>query len=323
MTVVVDVHLTPHELHEALKRDVRHGMRRTPKELPPKYFLDERGAQLLELLRETPEHYQQTCERALLLEHAAAIATTTAADTLVEIGSTTSERTRVLLDALSAAGTLRTFVPFDVEESCLRTAAEAVAAAYPGLLVHAVVGDLEQHVELLPRGGTRLVVMLGGTIGNLRFGERATLLDDVRAGMHTGDALLLGVDLAGDTERLVAAYDDAAGLTAELNRNLLHVINRELAGRIDPEGFSHIALWSGKEERIELWLEALEPQRWELPSVEIDVLFAAGERVRTSTSAKFTRPRIAEELRAADLTLTEWWTDDADRFALALATPAR
>ncbi|HEY4398542.1 MAG TPA: L-histidine N(alpha)-methyltransferase, partial [Acidimicrobiia bacterium] len=251
------------------------------------------------------------------------IAAATSADTLVELGSGTSEKTRLLLDALSAHGSLRRFVPFDVSEPTLRDAARAIELEYPGVEVHAVVGDFEHHLDRLPRGGTRLVAFLGSTIGNLDPDGRARFYQSLAAGLAPGDALLLGTDLVKDPKRLVAAYDDAAGVTAAFNRNVLSVLNRELGADFVPERFAHVARWDAAEEWIEMRLRSEGAQTVRVHELDLQVEFADGEEMRTEISAKFRRERVDAELAAAGLALAGWWTDPDDDFALSLSVPAR
>jgi L-histidine N-alpha-methyltransferase len=318
-TIRVDVHLEPDAAATALAADVRAGLTASPRTLPPKWFYDDRGSELFDEITRLPEYYPTRTERSILVEHAREIATRTSADTLVELGSGTSEKTRLLLDALAAGGTLSRFVPFDVSEQTLRDAAAAVSREYPGVAVHAVVGDFEHHLDRIPRGGTRLVAFLGSTIGNLTPATRAVFLADLAAGLAPGDGLLLGTDLVKDPARLVAAYDDAAGVTAAFNRNVLQVIDRELAADFDPEAFDHVAVWDADQEWIEMRLRARHAHRVEVAALDLTVDFAAGEDLRTEISAKFRRDRVADELAAAGLELGEWWTDPAGDFALSLA----
>jgi L-histidine N-alpha-methyltransferase len=256
------------------------------------------------------------------MARAAEIAKLTGADTLIELGSGTSDKTRLLLDGLAAAGTLRRFVPFDVSEATLRSAAETIAADRPGLEVHAVVGDFHRHLGELPRGGKRLLVFLGGTIGNLDAKQRARFLFDVDAILDFDDHFLLGTDLVKDRRRLVAAYDDAAGVTAAFNRNALVVMNRELGADFDPDAYEHVAAWDETEAWIEMRLVARSAQRVRVARLDgIEVRFAPGEWLRTEISAKFTAARVREELWQAGLVVDDQWTDDAGDFLLTLAHP--
>ena len=319
--VEVDVHLTPDDLARALSSDVRAGLTATPKALPPKWFYDDRGSELFDEITRLPEYYPTRAERAILDAHADEIAARSGADTLIELGSGTSEKTRVLLDALQRAGTLARFVPFDVSEATLRNAARAVADEY-GVTVHAVVGDFERHLDRLPAGGTRLVAFLGSTIGNLEPETRAEFLAQIADGLRDGDSFLLGTDLVKDPSRLVAAYDDAAGVTAEFNRNVLRVVNRELHADFDPEAFAHEARWDPEEQWIEMWLRTDTSQRVRVRDLDLTVDYAPGEPMRTEISAKFTQIRVEQELKAAGLVLDAWWTDPAGDFALSLAVLA-
>jgi L-histidine N-alpha-methyltransferase len=317
--VTLDVHLAPDASARALEADVRAGLGATPKTLPPKWFYDDRGSELFDEITRLPEYYPTRTERSILVAHARELAELTKADTLVELGSGTSEKTRLLLDALRDVGTLDRFVPFDVSEQTLRDAAVAIAGEYPGVRVHAVVGDFEHHLGDLPSGGTRLVAFLGSTIGNLPPAPRARFLADLAAALAPGDALLLGTDLVKDVARLVAAYDDAAGVTAAFNRNVLSVLDRELDADFDPATFDHVAVWEPDQEWIEMRLRSRRAQTVHIRALALDVEFAAGEELRTEISAKFRRGRVEQELAAAGFELAEWWTDPAGDFALSLS----
>ena len=315
----LDRHLAPDAMRAALEADVRSGLTSAPKTLPPKWFYDAHGSVLFDEITRLPEYYPTRCERQVLAQRAAAIAVLTGADTLIELGSGTSEKTRLLLDALTAAGTLRRFVPFDVDESVLTMAGKQVEDEYPGIEVHAVVGDFEHHLPLLPTGGRRLVAFLGGTIGNLLPEERTRFLAGLAATMAPGDWLLLGTDLVKDPDRLVAAYDDAQGVTAEFNRNVLRVIARELDADVDLDSFAHHAVWDADDEWIEMRLRSLRAQTVHVRALDLVVELAKGEEVRTEISAKFREPRVRAELAAAGLDLQHWWTDDAGDFGVSLA----
>jgi L-histidine N-alpha-methyltransferase len=318
-SVRVDVHLEPDTMTSALEADVRAGLTATPKTLPPKWFYDELGSELFDEITRLPEYYPTRAERAILAAHAPEIARHTRADTLVELGSGTSEKTRLLLDALVGAGTLRRFVPFDVSEETLRSAADSIASEYDGVDVHAVVGDFEHHLDQIPTGGRRVVAFLGSTIGNLVPETRGKFLAEVSGGLAPGDALLLGTDLVKDVDRLVAAYDDAAGVTAEFNRNVLRVLNRELRADFDVEAFAHVARWDADEEWIEMRLRSAHDQVVAIGALELEVPYARGEEMRTEISAKFRREGVVRELAAVGLEVAEWWTDPAGDFALSLS----
>jgi dimethylhistidine N-methyltransferase len=321
VTLTIDVHLEPAHAADALRADARRGLTASPKELPPKWFYDHRGSQLFDEITRLAEYYPTRTERSILAARSDEIAQITKADTLVELGSGTSEKTRLLLDALSAAGTLTRFVPFDVSETTLREAAAAVFDEYPGVEVHAVAGDFERHLDLLPGGGRRLIVFLGGTIGNLLPEARAQFLAEIAAGLGPDDAFLLGTDLVKDPIRLVAAYDDAAGVTAEFNRNVLLVLNRELGADFDPDRFEHVARFDTENEWIEMRLRSTVAQVVHVPALDLVVPFEQGEEMRTEVSAKFRRDKVQRELAAAGLRMVEWWTDPAEDFALSLSVP--
>jgi len=298
---------------------VRRGLTGTPKSLPPKWFYDESGSALFDEITRLPEYYPTRTERLILEQHADEVARITTADTLIELGSGTSEKTRLLLDAGQRAGTLRRFVPFDVDPVVLANAAADVRAAYPGLTVEAVVGDFEQHLHALPAGRSRVVAFLGSTIGNLDLPARTRFYRDLRAALRPGDHLLLGTDLVKDPARLVAAYDDAAGVTAAFNRNVLHVVNRELGADFNVTSFAHVALWDPQAEWVEMRLESLTAQQVRLADLGLLVDFAAGEQIRTEISAKFRRAGVEGELVAAGFRLRRWWTDPAGDFAVSLS----
>lgn len=301
----------------ALRADVLHGLTRQPKTLPPKWFYDAHGSELFEEITRLPEYYPTRAEREILIGRAEEIAAASGARTLIELGSGSSEKTRHLLDALPE---LRSYVPVDVSESALRGAAEALLAQRPGLSVHALIADFTGGLALPGTPGPRLIAFLGGTIGNLLPAERSVFLKSVRSLLSPGDALLLGTDLVKDEEVLVAAYDDAAGVTAEFNKNVLKVVNRELGADFDPSGFDHVALWDPEQEWIEMRLRAREALTVKIPDLDLVVSFEAGEELRTEVSAKFRKEGVRAELAAADLRMDQWWTDSADRFALSLAT---
>ena len=301
------------------------GLTGQPKELPPKWFYDDVGSQLFDRITRLPEYYPTRRERWILDTHASDIVRLSGADTLVELGSGTSEKTRLLLDAFvggAGAGTgrpFRRFVPFDVSEATLREAAAAVAVEYPTVSVHAVVGDFEHHLGTLPGGGRRLVAFLGGTIGNFDPKQRAQFLADLAAGLVPGDGLLLGTDLVKDVDRLVAAYDDSAGVTAAFNRNVLAVVNRELDADFVLDRFAHVAVYDTDQEWIEMRLRADRSHRVRVGGLDLDVGFDAGEEMRTEISAKFRREGVEAELADAGLALARWWTDPDGDFALSLS----
>ncbi|MEO3973803.1 L-histidine N(alpha)-methyltransferase [Streptomyces sp. CAU 1734] len=304
----------------ALRADVLHGLTRTPKELPPKWFYDARGSELFEEITRLPEYYPTRAEREILIDRAAEIAAATGARTLVELGSGSSEKTRHLLRALDDRSTLESYVPVDVSESALTGAAEALLTEYPALRIHALIADFTREITLPETPGPRLVAFLGGTVGNLLPAERTRFLHAVRGLLEPGDALLLGTDLVKEEDVLVRAYDDAAGVTAEFNRNVLNVLARELDADVDPGDFDHVALWDREREWIEMRLRARTAVTVKIPELDLVVPFDEGEELRTEVSAKFRREGVYAELTDAGLTPAEWWTDRAGRFALSLAT---
>ncbi|MFD8428600.1 MULTISPECIES: L-histidine N(alpha)-methyltransferase [Streptomyces] len=303
----------------ALRDDVLAGLTSTPKRLPPKWFYDARGSELFEAITALPEYYPTRAEREILVDRAGEIAAATGARTLVELGSGSSEKTRVLLDALTERTGLGAYVPVDVSESALTQAGEALVAERPGLQVHALIADFTGGLTLPGTPGPRLVAFLGGTVGNLLPGERAAFLSSVRALLSPGDALLLGTDLVKDEGVLVRAYDDAAGVTAEFNKNVLAVMNRELEADFEPAAFEHVALWNAEREWIEMRLRSRTAQTVKVQALDLAVDFADGEELRTEVSAKFRREGVRAELEAAGLDLTHWWTDGEGRFALSLS----
>ncbi len=300
----------------ALRADVLKGLTSTPKTLPPKWFYDAKGSELFERITELPEYYPTRAEREILVDRAGEVAAATGARTLVELGSGSSEKTRYLIDALTG---LHTYVPVDVSESALTQAGQALVEARPGLDVHALIADFTGGLALPDTPGPRLLAFLGGTIGNLLPVERAAFLASARSRLSPGDALLLGTDLVKDERVLVAAYDDAAGVTAAFNKNVLTVINRELGADFDPDAFDHVALWDARSEWVEMRLRSRTAQTVKVPALDLAVDFAAGEELRTEVSAKFRREGVRAELAAAGLELAHWWTDGQGRFALSLS----
>ena len=319
MTLSLCNHLAADSAYQALRRDVLDGFAASPKSLPPKWFYDSVGSDLFDQITRLPEYYPTRAEAEILRARSAEIASVSGADTLVELGSGTSEKTRTLLRALDDGGTLRRFVPFDVDASMLSAAATAIQREYPDIEIAAVCGDFEEHLSEIPDGGRRLFVFLGSTIGNLTADPRAEFLAALAAVMRPGDSLLLGTDLVKDTGRLVAAYDDAAGVTAQFNRNVLAVINRELDADFDVDAYRHVARWNADDERMEMWLRAESAQRVRIAALDLTVEFAAGEEILTEVSCKFRADAVADELARAGLRPTRWWTDNAGDFGLSLA----
>ncbi|MEU1402798.1 L-histidine N(alpha)-methyltransferase [Streptomyces sp. NPDC005728] len=300
----------------ALRADVLSGLTVNPKTLPPKWFYDARGSELFEQITKLPEYYPTRAEREILATRSGEIAAASGARTLVELGSGSSEKTRYLIGALTS---LAAYVPVDVSESALVQAGQALIEERPGLEVHALIADFTAPLTLPETPGPRLVAFLGGTIGNLLPAERAKFLASARSLLAPGDGLLLGTDLVKDERVLVRAYDDAAGVTAAFNRNVLAVVDRELGADFDPDAFEHVALWDAEQEWIEMRLRSRTAQTVKVPALDLAVDFAAGEELRTEVSAKFREEGVSAELAAAGLELTHWWTDSEDRFALSLS----
>ena len=309
-------------LAAALRSDARAGLTATPKYLPPKWFYDAQGSALFEKITELPEYYPTRAERSILRSAAGEIAATSGAATLVELGSGSSDKTRLLLDALRDRGTLRQYVPVDVSESALLAAGDALAAEYPSLAVDAIASDFEVNLGLPAADGRRLVAFLGSTIGNMEPAQRAAFLSRIRAQLRPGDSLLLGTDLVKDPAVLVAAYDDTAGVTAAFNKNVLAVLNAELGADFDLDAFDHVAVWDPEAEWVEMRLRSAADQEARVPALDLTVPFAAGEEMRTEISAKFRRSGVERELAAAGFTLRSWWTDEAAQFGLSLSVPA-
>jgi L-histidine Nalpha-methyltransferase len=307
----------------SLAQDAREGLSRPLKELPPKHFYDSRGAELFDQICDLPEYYPTRTERAILNDSANELAELTGAIELVELGSGTAAKTRVLLDAMSERDQLVRYIPVDVTEDMVRDCAHELTSEYPGLQVHGVVGDFERHLSQIPAPrGPRLVVFLGGTIGNFPPADRAAFLRQIAALLAPGDHLLMGTDLVKDPSVLEAAYDDSQGVTAEFNRNLLHVLNRELDANFNPEDFEHVARFDRHNEWIEMRLRSRRHHTVTVRALELPVHFREGEEMRTEISAKFTRERVSDDLADAGLSLVRWLTDPDEQFALTLSTPA-
>ena len=318
--IAIDVHLDANAA-AAMARDIRHGLCAIPKELSPKYFYDERGSQLFEQITELPEYYPTRAEREILAERSAEILLAAGTPcTLVELGSGSASKTRHMLSAMRDAGCLKTYVPVDISEEITHETARTLVDEYPGLDIRGLVCDFERHLERIPDiGGEKLFAFLGGTIGNLYPDQRRSFLSRIAALMNPGDHLLLGTDLVKDVARLEAAYDDAAGVTAEFNKNVLQVLNRELGADFDLACFEHLARYDRAEERMDIRLRSLAEQTVTLDELELTVDFAAGEEMRTEISTKFTRERLQAVYARAGLEMCGWFTDAAGDYALTLA----
>jgi L-histidine N-alpha-methyltransferase len=300
----------------ALRDGVVAGLTASPKTLSPTWFYDERGCELYDEITKLPEYYPFRAERSILTNNAKDIVMAAGPNTLVELGSGTSEKSRLLLDALEMPAT---YVPFDVAEATLRDTAVALSDEYPELEIHGIVGDFGHDLVHIPKGGRRMIALLGSTIGNLDPAGRAEMLGTLRAGMDDGDTFLLGTDLVKDRARLVAAYDDAAGVTAAFNRNVLAHLNRELHADFDVDGFAHRAVFDEDHQWIEMHLVSQREQAVRIDDLDLHVSFAAGEALRTEISAKFTPDGIVNELHGAGMRVLEQWTDEDGDFLLTLA----
>lgn len=316
----IDVHLAADEWQQGLADAARRSLQSTPPYLDPVWFYDERGSDLFEDIARLPEYYPTRTERALLRAHAGEIARL-GVKTLVELGSGASDKTTVLLDAMTAEGSLRRYVPFDVSEEMLRRAADSLAERYPGIELHGAVGDFHHHLDEIPAGDRRLVAFLGSTIGNFQPAARRGFFADLRGALGGRDHLLLGIDLVKDPAVLVAAYDDAAGVTAEFNRNALLVLNAALGCDFDPDGFEHVAIWDADNRWIEMRLRARSEQTVHIPGIADPIRFAAGDELRTEISAKFTVESMTDELGAAGFCVDRAWLSPGDEYALLLASP--
>jgi L-histidine Nalpha-methyltransferase len=318
----LDVLLEESDRVALLRAEARRGLLSRPKALPPKWFYDARGSALFEAITRLPEYYLTRREREILNARAAEIAHRTRAATLVELGAGSAEKTRVLLNALARAGTLRRFVPFDVCVPAIHDTAAAIRGEYPGLDVHAVVGDFQRHVEVLPRpalaGGTRMVAFLGSTIGNLDASERARFFIALRQLLAPGDFFLLGADLVKAKARLDAAYDDASGVTAQFNKNVLRVLNRDLDASFDENKFDHVAGYDVERELVDIRLRARATHVVAVRALDLMVSFTAGEEMRTEISTKFTRAGLEKSLTAVGFEPAGFWTDVAGDFSLSL-----
>jgi L-histidine Nalpha-methyltransferase len=316
------VQARPGRYDQALRADVRAGLTGTSKTLPPKYFYDERGSELFEEITHLPEYYLTRAETAILQRRSAEIAHLARSESLVELGSGTSAKTRLLLRALRNGGTLRQFVPFDVDPTVLAESSQTLAAEFAGLAISPVVGDFECDLAAISARGRRTVAFLGSTIGNLEPAARARFLRQIGTILRPGDTFLLGTDLVKDAGRLLRAYDDASGTTAEFNRNVLVVLNRQLGADFAVGQFEHVAIWDAANEWIEMRLRSVRDQQVVIRDLDLTVEFAAGEELRTEISAKFRPDALAAELAAAGLETVQFWTDPDGDFGLTLARPA-
>jgi L-histidine Nalpha-methyltransferase len=317
--VTIDVHLPPSGPLAGMADDVREGLSCPFKELPPKYFYDERGSELFERIMELPEYYPTRCERSILDRRAPEIVAAADAGTLIELGSGSAAKTRVLLEAMREANSLETYIPVDISEEITRRTASELVEDFAGLRVHGVVCDYETHLERIPREEGAVIAFLGGTIGNFRPAPRRSFLARIATLMYPGDRFLLGTDLVKDRAVLEAAYNDPRGVTAEFNKNVLHVLNREFDADFDPDGFEHVAFWDPHNCWMDIRLRSLAEQFIDLRGLDMRVHYARNEEMRTEISTKFTPERLEEIYADAGLEMTALWTDPEGLYALSLA----
>ncbi|HNP60314.1 MAG TPA: L-histidine N(alpha)-methyltransferase [Nitrospirales bacterium] len=317
-SITIDLPLT-REDPDLLKTEITRGLLANPKTLPSKLFYDERGSTLFEQICELPEYYQTRTEHQLLTRWADEIVGISEAEELVELGSGAATKTRVLLDAMANVNQLRYFVPFDVDEAIVRRVSEELVREYPGLHIHGVVGDFLVHLEHIPEGGKRLVVILGGTIGNLPATAAHEFLSSVNSEMAPGDYFLLGVQLITDRNRLEAAYNDQQGITAKFNKNIIRVLHNQFGSQSDSESFDHVARYNEADHRIEMWLRSREDQTLGIQDLNLKVHLKQGEEIRTEISTKYDRPLAEELLASSGFALVKWYSDPDSLIGLALA----
>ena len=305
-----------------MAEEVRAGLSRTPRQLPSRYFYDARGSELFDAITELPEYYVTRAETEILQQHGAEIVERARPESIVELGAGSCTKTPILLETALSLGTLHSFVPFDISEAAVREAAETLVLRWPGLNLYGIVGDFESHLGAIPRLGRQLVMFLGSTMGNFGEDERRRFLGQVRALLQESDLFLLGVDLVKDEASLNAAYNDAQGVTAAFNRNVLHVLNRELGANFDPDAFDHVAFYDPAAQRVEMHLQSRERQTVDIPGAGVHITLAPHECIHTETSNKFTKETTAACLEQAGMRLVDWYTDDRQRFGLALAAAA-
>jgi L-histidine N-alpha-methyltransferase len=320
--LTIDVHLNSQGHLETMADDVRRGLTSSPKYLLAKYFYDDRGSQLFEQITELPEYYPTRAERALLVSVADEVMASTQPTDLVELGSGSSSKTKLLLGAPSAAEYLQRYIPFDVSESIVRSTAASLLEDFPKLDIHGIIGDFEHHLDRIPQPlGRRLVVFLGGTIGNMNPDQRRSFLRNVRSLLSGGGSLLIGLDLVKDSDTLNAAYNDAAGVTAEFNRNILRAVNEGLQADFSPDQFLHLAFYNSEASRIEMHLAAQETQTVHLNELGLSMEIQKGETIWTESSYKFTETSVAAFLKDAGLRMEHWYVQDDSLFGMVMATP--
>ncbi len=316
--IIIDVHLD-NQSPDAVRDEIRTGLLSTPRRLPTKYFYDDHGSALFERICTVPEYYPTRTEHQLLKTVADDVIARTCAEELVELGSGAATKTRVLLDAMARTNRLRFYVPFDFSEGIVRRVAQELVEEYKGLHVHGVVGDFLAHLEHIPQGGRRLVVFLGGTIGNLGPEAAPAFLSSVADEMDPGDFFLLGVQLITDVERLEAAYNDSSGLSAAFNKNILSVLKVVIGAEFDPDNFDHVARFNHDEQQIEMYLRSVCRQVIPIPELELTLRLDEGEEILTEISRKYTHHHVEALLTSAGFNPVAWYTDPAKLHGLALA----
>lgn len=303
-----------------LAEQTRAGLQSKPAWIPPVWFYDERGSKLFSEITTLDEYYPTNAEREILADRADDVAAITGADILIELGAGTSEKTGVLLHSFDRGGTLACFVPVDVSRETLEASARRFGQEFPTLAVDAIVADFTQSLRSLPTGGRRIVAFLGSTIGNFEPEQRASFLANLSDSLQEGDWLLLGTDLVKSPDRLIRAYNDSRGVTAQFNLNALRVLNRTAGANFELDAFVHEAVWDEREERIEMRLVAQRPQQVTLSELEnVSLTLATGEWIRTEISTKFTQEKVRSELQSAGFAVARCWTDERGDYLLTLA----
>jgi L-histidine N-alpha-methyltransferase len=299
--------------------EVRTGLQARPlPELPSKYFYDDRGSALFDEITRLPEYYQTRTEEAILEGAAEQIVDIAQPRELCELGSGVGRKVRLILDAMKRRGLLERCVLLDISERFLVESAHQLDAGYPGLAVHGIVGDFLEDLPALGPGGDRLALFLAGTMGNLHPDRVPSFLRALARQLAPGDSFLLGLDLVKDAERLHAAYNDPAGVTAEFNRNILRVVNSHLCADFEPEAFDHVAFYDPENARIEMRLRANRDMRVSIPGAKLQLEYRRGDEIRTELSCKYTRRSLEGMLAGTALRVEEWYTDPDDLFASAL-----
>ena len=318
----LDRYLPPDLLKNALRADAREGLTGAPKRIPSKWLFDSKGSELWGKITQLPEYYPFRAERDILQTVADEIAATTQASSVIELGSGFADKIIILLHALRRAGTIRTYTSIDISELSLMAAGSRLIAEYPDLSVRAVLADFETQAEVIAKydyPSPRLVLFLGGTIGQFTPAQRAEFLRKLHSVFRQDDMLLLGVDLVKDPAELMLAYDDPAGVSTAFNKNLLAVLNAQVGADFDLDTFDYIVTWDDEAERLAMWEESRIDQAVRLSEIDLSVKLAAGERIWTAISTKFRRDGIEAELDHAGFSPQRWWTDPDGRYALSLS----